>query len=223
MRVYSIFPSLNGEVCSAHQGSPTTFIRLAGCNLRCKWCDTKYALEPTTGTEMSVEQVVEKVCLSPFRRVTITGGEPLLQFEEFRKLVSMLNSEGIGVSVETNGSITTDYIGWRNVDSWVVDYKLPSSGEAEKMDISRYTHLGARDWIKFVVKDALDYRHMIDVLIEFFAISNFGAPGIAISPIMPDLRVDKLIKWLSLEERIVPTDVVVSLQLHKLTKFGEPD
>ncbi len=102
LRITEIFFSAAGEGC--RQGEPTIFIRLAGCNLRCPFCDTKYAWKD--GREMSVEKIasaVEKIKQKfPAGWVCLTGGEPLLQ--ELKPLVSKLKQRGFRIQIETNGT-----------------------------------------------------------------------------------------------------------------------
>lgn len=100
MKINEIFYSLQGE--GALTGVPSVFVRLAGCPLRCKWCDTKYALEPKAGQEMSVEEVVEKVREFPTNRVVVTGGEPLVG-EGVGEFLTAVKAAGAHVTVETAG------------------------------------------------------------------------------------------------------------------------
>jgi len=99
MRICEIFVSLQGEGTDA--GTPCTFVRLAGCNLRCSYCDTEYAFHG--GKEMSDGEISDTVSGLGCRRVCITGGEPLLQ--DVRSLCNLLRSEGFHVKLETNGSL----------------------------------------------------------------------------------------------------------------------
>ena len=103
MKIVEIFDSIDGE--GIRTGQPATFIRLAGCNLRCSYCDTAYALfgedEPCVYEEMTVDEVVKKVNPN-YRRVTLTGGEPLIS-PEAAELVTRLIENGVEVNIETNG------------------------------------------------------------------------------------------------------------------------
>jgi len=102
LRVIEVFASLQGE--GLRQGDPTIFIRLAGCNLRCPFCDTRRAWR--NGQEYSAEQILDKVKRLrerfPARWVCLTGGEPLLQ--DIRKLVRLLKKEKFKIQVETNAT-----------------------------------------------------------------------------------------------------------------------
>jgi 7-carboxy-7-deazaguanine synthase len=103
LKISEIFGSIQGE--GLRQGEPTLFVRLSGCNLKCSFCDTKYAWR--SGKEMSVSRVMEKVRKihrrSPRRWVCLTGGEPLLQ--EVEELVRSLKDEGFKIHVETNATL----------------------------------------------------------------------------------------------------------------------
>jgi len=103
LKIAEIFPSLQGE--GLRQGEPTIFIRLSGCNLKCPFCDTKYAWKD--GKQYSTEEILENVkkiwSLFPARWVCITGGEPLLQ--DVSRLVRTLRKEGFKVQVETNATL----------------------------------------------------------------------------------------------------------------------
>ena len=103
MRVNEIFRSINGEVNSIGQGSFCTFIRLAGCSLRCSYCDTEYAQDPKSGREMSVEEIITEVKNLGCRNVTITGGEPLDQRLDLHYLLQKLWFSKHNIVVETNG------------------------------------------------------------------------------------------------------------------------
>jgi len=103
LKISEIFPSIQGE--GLRQGEPTLFVRLAGCNLKCDFCDTKYAW--TSGQEMAVSRVMERVRkihhIFPAKWVSLTGGEPLLQKVEV--LVRRVKNEGFKIQVETNATI----------------------------------------------------------------------------------------------------------------------
>jgi len=102
--VSEIFYSIQGEGPNA--GKPAVFLRLAGCNLKCEWCDTKYAITSTRTsaiTSYSAEQILKKIKSYPCKHLVITGGEPLLQQDGLIELLKKL--KGYYVEIETNGSI----------------------------------------------------------------------------------------------------------------------
>lgn len=155
--VESIFNSIDGEANGFFgAGQLTTFIRLRGCNLRCTYCDTLYAQEPGEKI-MTIQDIVEHPNL--LNKVTITGGEPLLQ-SDCPKLIWDLIKAGKKVSVETNGSIIPPpFCGPLRESSlrYIVDYKLPSSGMEKEMWPSALVDLRKYDIIKFVIGDMHDY------------------------------------------------------------------
>ena len=100
MKINEIFYSLQGE--GIQTGVPTIFIRFTGCNLRCKWCDTKYAYDE--GEDLSIDQIIEKIKSYPSTQICVTGGEPLLQ-DELSTLIQRLIELKYDINLETNGSI----------------------------------------------------------------------------------------------------------------------
>ena len=167
MLVHSIFNSVDGEVNIFGQGVFSTFLRLAGCNLRCSWggecCDTPHALRPSDGKEMSISSVIEELEKIGCSKITITGGEPLLQIEEVVELCRRLPD--CDFTIETNGSIEIPdtLLGLRNV-YFVIDCKMDSSGMSDN-DIGRknYKKLSEDDYIKFVIYDRDDYNDALSI------------------------------------------------------------
>lgn len=212
--VYSIFKSINGEVSPQQQGSLCTFIRLAGCNLRCKWCDTPYAQDPNNTIRiMTPKKIISKI---ETKNVVITGGEPLMQEEGLVELLKRLSLADYNVSVETNGSIPIKrhLYGWAN---WVVDWKCPSSGMNNKMDIDNFYELGRKDIIKFVINDEKDFKHavvIITTMMEAFY-NRHTHPIFAFSP-TPKMKSDVLIDMMKKNKLLCDLGVVFSLQIHKL-------
>jgi len=208
MRIYEIFTSIDGEVNSFYQGRITTFIRFSGCNLSCQYCDTKYAQDPASGEEMSVAEVVNEVKKLGCKKVTITGGEPLYQSQEFFELTRSLWHKGHEISVETNGSF---YPAGYGVGSWVMDFKLPSSGCFDKMDHNNFKDLNKADWVKFVISDRNDYDTAIR---EMNYLRSIGCNAMfAFSPCFGVGPQKMLVDWLIEDKEF---DVVINLQLHKL-------
>lgn len=162
--VNEIFVSIDGEGKTA--GMLTTFIRLAGCNLRCAWCDTAYALKKEQGTPMAVADVVAAVTT---QAVTLTGGEPLEQPGAV-ELVRQLMAKGIAVNVETNGSKdTATLLSLPGADSHLLitlDWKLPASRMEAQMHRPSFAALREQDVLKFVVASAADLERAYAVLDE---------------------------------------------------------
>ena len=160
LRVSEIFHSLQGE--SRTVGFPTVFVRLAGCPLRCHWCDTAYAF--TGGERMSLDAVLDVVRHYGARHVTVTGGEPLAQ-PECLGLLGRLVDEGYEVSLETSGAL--DVSGVDSRVSKVMDLKCPASGEESRNLYGNMEHLTAHDQVKFVIADEADYRWAKEKLAQF--------------------------------------------------------
>jgi 7-carboxy-7-deazaguanine synthase len=156
MKIAELFPSLQGE--GKNQGRPCFFVRLAGCNLRCRWCDTPASW--SGGDEMSPEMVAGRVMQADLPYVCITGGEPLLQGEELGHLLTTLHRQGIAIDIETNG--TVDFSRFQQYASVCMDVKCPSSGE--KSDLSLLAAIRPQDSVKFVVKDDGDCRYAREVM-----------------------------------------------------------
>lgn len=156
MKVAEIFRSLQGE--GIHQGKPCLFIRLAGCNLHCRWCDTSYA--QNGGIEMSVDSILEHARSLNSSYVCITGGEPLLQADELEQLLVSLSLKGAAIDIETNGTI--DFTRMQPYASVCMDIKCPSSGE--RSDMGLLDALRPQDSVKFVVQDETDCLYARDII-----------------------------------------------------------
>lgn len=102
MRIAEIFASLQGEGLLA--GTPSTFVRASGCNLRCVWCDTPYTSWEPEGESLTLAEILERVRPLPPRHAVVTGGEPLL-FPEAVELCRLLRRQGWHVTVETAGTV----------------------------------------------------------------------------------------------------------------------
>ncbi|MDG6256714.1 MAG: radical SAM protein [Methanomicrobiaceae archaeon] len=151
MKISELFRSIQGE--GRNQGCISVFVRLAGCNLDCTWCDTRYAREE--GADMAPEEVAAQVGRLGGRRVCITGGEPLLQADELLLLLDRLRADRYIVEIETNG--TLDFRPFREYAAICMDVKCPSSGETS--DTSLLAYLTARDCVKFVVGGHADLEY----------------------------------------------------------------
>ena len=198
MKVCEVFRSIQGEGKS--QGRPCTFIRMAGCNLRCSWCDTEYAREG--GEEMTPEDLFSRAVELRGRLVCITGGEPLLQGNELLPLLARLRAHGFSIEIETNG--TVDFRRCQEYATVCMDVKCPSAGETS--DLSLLSHLKPGDSVKFVVADYSDCAYAEQVIrshpipVEIFISPVYGS----------DYRIPA--------EFVLATDLPVrlQLQLHKI-------
>lgn len=157
VRITEVFHSLQGE--SRTVGLPTVFVRLTGCPLRCVYCDTAYAFHG--GEWQGIDDVCDTVAGYRTPYVTVTGGEPLAQFNADR-LIHALADAGHEVSVETSGAMDIRVLDERIVR--VMDIKTPGSGEVERNRWDNLEALREKDQIKFVICDRHDYEWSRDLL-----------------------------------------------------------
>src|SRR3990172_4191091 len=197
-----IFLSIQGE--STYSGLPCVFIRLAGCNLGCEWCDTTYARVEDGSRELTVDGALKEIRSYNCPRVEITGGEPLLQ-EETNELASKLLDEGYSVLMETNGSRSLDGLDQRLVK--VVDVKCPSSGFAGAFLVENLDFITPGDEVKFVVGDRTDYEFAKRFLEEFI---QDRTEKVLFAPVRPDMDPRELADWI-LRDRL---KVRLQLQIH---------
>ncbi|GAE89640.1 7-carboxy-7-deazaguanine synthase QueE [Acetivibrio straminisolvens] len=161
MKVNEIFLSIQGESMSA--GFPTVFVRFTGCNLRCSYCDTKYAYNG--GEDMTPSEIFEEIKKLHYKRVCLTGGEPLLQ-KELGELLVLLDD--YTVTIETNGSVGLGSVVLKNPrHSYVMDMKVPSSGCSGQMLFENFDLLKEQDEIKFVVGDRTDYEWAKSIISKY--------------------------------------------------------
>lgn len=203
LKVNEIFYSIQGE--SVHAGLPCTFVRLSGCNLRCHYCDTRYAYD--AGETMSIAQIIEQVDAFGCHLVEITGGEPLLQ-ELTPALVDALLGNGYQVLMETNGSLDINRVDRRC--SRIMDIKCPSSGERNQNDPLNLVRLTAHDQVKFVIGDHDDFLFASQMLSRLPA--TMPPDRILFSAVSGRMHPDQLARWM-LEARIKAR---LQLQLHRL-------
>lgn len=202
LNLYRIFCSIQGE--SSFAGLPCTFVRLAGCNLRCRWCDTPEAREG--GTKVSCRQVLIEVAQMDTDLVEITGGEPLLQ-PAVRPLMEALCESGKTVLVETNGERDISAIDPRV--RRIVDIKTPSSGESHRVRWENLQLLTLHDELKFVLLDRADYEWARQVIQTRQLSSRVNE--VLLGCVYGKLDPRDLVRWV-LEDKL---DVRVQLQLHK--------
>jgi 7-carboxy-7-deazaguanine synthase len=206
LAVSEIFFSIQGE--SSHAGRPCVFVRLAGCNLRCAWCDTAYAWE-AGDSRMEVSEIVERVLDFQCPLVEVTGGEPLIQ-EQTPELVRTLLQRGLTVLLETNGSLDVSRID--PACHRIVDIKCPSSGMAEHNDLQNLRRLTERDELKFVIGSREDYEFAKNILAAAAPERAARRFGVNFSPVSGTLSPCTLAQWI-LEDRL---PVRLNLQLHKI-------
>lgn len=204
LNVSEIFHSIQGE--SSHAGRPCTFVRLAGCNLACAYCDTGYARQSDAGRVLPLPFILEAVRPYRSRLVEITGGEPLLQ-PATRELARLLSAEDRTVLVETNGSMDISVLPHPVIR--IMDVKTPSSGMAAHNRLENFAHLRRGDEVKFVLSDRTDYEWAKAVIRG----ADFPA-AIAVAlfaPVAGRLEPAELAKWI-VDDKL---SVRLNLQLHK--------
>jgi 7-carboxy-7-deazaguanine synthase len=153
MYLIEIYKSVQGE--SSFAGLPCIFVRLAGCNLRCSWCDSEYTFKG--GYKQSLDEVEAAVAaLTPGRLVEFTGGEPMLQERELVPLMQRMLDKGYTLMMETSGERPLGNVP-KDVHK-IVDVKCPGSGEGGTFRMDNLDALTKRDEVKFVISDRGDYE-----------------------------------------------------------------
>ncbi len=202
LRITETFLSLQGEADAV--GWPTFFIRLTGCPLRCRYCDTAYAFHG--GEWRTIARLVDEARQSGARHVCVTGGEPLAQRQCFT-LLTVLCEAGFEVSLETSGAIDASAVDERVVR--VIDVKTPGSGECQRNLDLALQNLRSRDQLKFVVCDRSDYEWSRDrVRTERLETRC----QVLFSPSYQQLAAGQLANWI-LADRL---PVRFQIQLHKV-------
>lgn len=200
--VHEIYASIQGE--SSFAGLPCTFVRLTGCNLRCRWCDTPQAFHG--GTRMPRADVLARALATGTAVVELTGGEPLLQAGSL-PLMTELADAGRTVLLETSGE--RDVTGVDPRVHRIVDLKAPGSGEHERNRWGNLAALGARDEIKIVLADRADYEWAREVIARELLVTRVGQ--VHLSPAFGLLDPSDLARWM-VEDGL---GARLGLQLHK--------
>ena len=205
LNVAETFASIQGE--STHAGRLCFFIRLAGCNLACSYCDTCYAQEENSGKDRSIAELVAEVKASNINLVEITGGEPALQ-KNAPALAQALLDEGLEVLMETNGSVRLDLfpVGLKKI----IDVKLPTSEMHEANDIVNYRFLRPGDELKFVAGSLYDLEYAYS-WIKRWELDEKGVP-LLFSAVFGMIEPAQIVEWLL--ERKIPNSRM-QLQMHK--------
>lgn len=213
LQVSEIFHSIQGE--SSHAGLPCVFVRLTGCNLRCRWCDSEFSFHG--GERMELEAVLAAVRAYGCDCVEITGGEPLLQAPAVVALAEALLAAGATVMLETSGERDLGPVPARVIK--IVDVKCPASGEGGTFRESNLKLLQPWDELKFVLSDEGDYafarqfllRHQLDERRALFSPAFRKDAAGARSSEQCVLDPQRLADWI-LRDRL---RVRLQLQLHK--------
>lgn len=205
MKVIEIFASIEGE--GKRAGQPCTFVRLAGCNLRCSYCDTKYSYDCAEYIEMTPLQIVDKLYKLQVPSITITGGEPLIH-QDIEKLLRLIEPAW-EVNIETNGSIELFEVDPHPNMFYTVDYKCKSSGMSDRMIMERIAaQLTDVDVLKFVVGTQGDMEQALDIINKYKLDCS-----IYFSPVFGNIDPKNIVKFL-LDKKLYQCKVQV--QLHKI-------
>lgn len=210
--VTEIFDSIDGE--GKRTGYMAVFLRLAGCSLRCSYCDTAYSLTlEDTAEALTEEEVLSRIRAYPWKRVTMTGGEPMLH--PLHHLCEVLGEEGYDINIETNGAVPL----WRERPEGVfytMDFKCSGSGMKSYMNLDNFKLLTGKDVLKFVVSSEEDLHEMKEIVNHHF--SSAHHPEFFVSPVWGRIEPAELVEYVR-KNRL--QDVRVQVQLHKI--IWDPD
>jgi len=205
VRIFEVLDTIQGEGTLA--GMPCTLVRLAGCPLRCVYCDAKPALDPRAGRSWKVEELIAEIERRARPLVLVTGGEPLAQ----RACIELLSRLGSGdriVQLETSGAYPIDRV--PASVRVVLDIKTPASGEAHRNRWENLARLTAKDEVKFVICSRADFEWALQ-RIQATNLIERGIP-ILFSPAEGHITPKALAEWL------LQTHLPIRLQLqwHKV-------
>jgi 7-carboxy-7-deazaguanine synthase len=211
-----LYVSVQGE--SSFAGLPCIFVRLAGCNLRCSWCDSEYTF--SGGEKFTLDQVEQKIAaLAPVKLVEFTGGEPMLQERELLPMMDRLLGNGYTLMLETSGERPLANVP-KSVHK-IMDVKCPASGESGRFHLANLDALTSRDEVKFVISDRADYEFARDFICQHNLAARCGhillSPAFTKTP-TPERTAENcvldprlLVEWMLADH--LPARL--SLQIHK--------
>lgn len=210
------FVSINGEGTRA--GQLAVFIRFTGCNLRCSYCDTKWACDEKTAphTKMSAEEIYTYIKETGIKNITLTGGEPLIQ-KNIKQLLELISADReLYCEIETNGSVDLKlFCDIENRPSFTMDCKLASSNMEEFMCEGNYSLLNKNDTVKFVAGGKADLYDAKEIMEKYNLI---GRVNVYISPVFGSIEPKEIVDFM-IENRL--NNVNLQLQLHKI--IWDPD
>ena len=229
LTIVEIFNSISGEGISA--GELVTFVRVAGCNLRCSYCDSTYSYRDSDEQHrrLSPEVILKRVKNFASKKIICTGGEPLEKNKVKRYLPLYLIAQGFKVRIESNGSVPVysqeEFNAFGGAElrkdlAYTLDVKSPSSAMAEQ-NIYRenFTKLGINDELKFVVANKNDFEHALKVLEKYQNILATNKVTINFSPVFNQIEAKKLVKLLKSRQAFFVDKQLklrLSLQIHKM-------
>ena len=213
MPIYNIaetFLSINGE--GTHAGQLAFLIRFTGCKLRCDYCDTKWAQEPSaTRAHLTAEQIYRQVKESGANNVTVTGGEPMIQPGIGELLALLCRDPELYVEVETNGSVDLrPYLEHAVRPSFTMDYKLSASGMESHMFLPNLPLLTQNDTVKFVCGSISDLERAREVIREYDLTHH---TRVYLSPVFGSIQPSDMVEFMK-EHHM--TGVTLQIQLHKV-------
>lgn len=210
IKVVEVFHSIEGE--GKRAGQLVNFVRLAGCNLNCSYCDTKYATSKQDGQWWRIEDLANEASYGS-KRVTLTGGEPLLQETAMALLDAML-ARDLEINIETNGSIPLDWVlakfGSNERCFVTMDVKSPSSGMSLFNRLDNLFILRSCDVVKFVVGSKEDLEYMDDIMRHFEFNPKFQW---YISPVWSQIDMKDIV-WYMKEHKY--WNAKIQVQMHKI-------
>lgn len=209
-KVVEKFISVNGE--GPLSGQLVVFIRFAGCNLDCSYCDTTWAnSEDVCYDFMTSEDIYKYIKSTDIKNVTLTGGEPLLQ-EGIIELLELLSEDkSLHVEIETNGSVSLDrFSNIENPPSFTMDYKLPSSNMEDKMNLDNFKYLSDNDTVKFVSGSLVDLQKA-KYIIDKHELSD--RTKVYISPVFGQIDLEHIVEFMKDNKM---NGVNLQMQLHKI-------
>ena len=203
------FVSINGE--GQHAGNLAVFIRFRGCNLACSYCDTRWACtNEAPAEEMTELDIIDYIRNSGVSRVTLTGGEPLIQNDIDVLLRTFSMYPEINVEIETNGSVSIEpFVNLANPPAFTLDYKLAGSNMESKMDTSNFNYLSPKDTVKFVCSSIDELDKVCQVVDSYFLAYKCT---VLISPVFGRIEPAEMVDYLIQNKR---NDIRLQLQLHK--------
>ena len=234
MKVCEIFKSIEGE--GLRTGQSAVFVRLHGCNLRCSYCDSMYAVEGADYKQMNVGEILAAIekyrAESGVKCVTLTGGEPLIH-AGVEELLTALSKAGFEVNVETNGTVPCK---WRLPGLfYTMDWKCKSSGMSDRMKMENLAILCQNDVLKFVVGSVEDLQETEHVVAELSQIADRssqnsslqngltsnGMPHVYVSPVFGTLTYEEIVNWMLASRVMTENNARFQVQLHKIV--WDPD
>jgi 7-carboxy-7-deazaguanine synthase len=217
MYLIELYKSVQGE--SSFAGLPCIFVRFAGCNLRCAWCDSEYTFGG--GKPFTQAEVIEQIeALAPCKLIEFTGGEPMLQAKELLPLMDELLARSYTLMIETSGERLLTEV--PKAVHKIVDVKCPGAGSAaNSFRLENLAALTQNDEVKFVLSDRADYDFARTFIAEHDLRVKVGgillSPAFAKSP-SPFRTTDNatldprtLVEWMMADG----IDARISLQIHK--------